>query len=539
METFLVPLQTTLIVVIITFVSIAVIGVDASGLVEPVVARNFKGTLKRFDASLVEFYAPWCGHCKALEPKLDAVASRLAEEHSKVKAAIFKVDAVAQQALAAKYSIQSYPTIKLFYGNNEIEKYEGDRETENLLSYIVDKALAAPTAPVDTKRATKNRRQASRPSSTRTSMTVNVNGDVSSNRHGKQKKNTQAQAQAHKKHASGEVRKSDNKLTKQEQEALWREEIGRSTWHLLHSVAAKYPDNPTEEEMKAAKEFVHSLQILYPCELCRHHLNEKMGTSEPLVFSRKAFSSWACMLHNLVNDDLGKEHFDCTLKHLDNVYRKNCDGCVVNGTVEDLSSNAVEFGSTISEAQDANNDITNSRNEQRTQVNKYSQTGSCTIDDAHTHYWLDADTVKRSSQLTDGKLTILFFYSVTCHVCHEIHPLLKILHEEYADRGLNIIAVHQTIYGDIDTKFENQAIDYHVLEELPYPILSHQQTANNGESDRIALPNSLFTMSMGRDGFGVPAMAVMKDCNTVWRGMGFQLKNIDSWIRGNADKYLA
>jgi thiol-disulfide isomerase/thioredoxin len=286
-----------------------------------------------------------------------------------------------------------------------------------------------------------------------------------------------------------------------------------------------------------------------------------MGTSTPLVTSRKTFSSWVCMLHNLVNADLGKPHFDCLLKNLDDKYRKGCDGCVVEGKVEDLSKHAsggVALGAPLPQqptsaspkvesAATTANAAKNASGEGggappllplafvRSTI---SQKGACTIGAANTYRWLQTDTERTSADLTDGKLTVLFFYAVTCHVCHEIHPVLKQLHEDFADRGLNIIAVHQTIFGDIDAKLEARAVDYHAMEGLPYPLLSHQQTARVGETDRVALPNSLFAMSMGRNGFGVPAMAVMKDCNTLWRGMGFQLKHIDAWLRERADELL-
>ena len=61
---------------------------------------------------MVEFYAPWCGHCKNLEPEWNAAATEL---KGKVKFA--KVDATAEQKLAQQFAIQGYPTIKYFnYG---------------------------------------------------------------------------------------------------------------------------------------------------------------------------------------------------------------------------------------------------------------------------------------------------------------------------------------------------------------------------------------------------------------------------------------
>ena len=524
----------------------------ANGVVEQVFARNFKAQLNAYDASLVEFYAPWCGHCKNLEPKFEAAAEQLESEHSDLNAALFKADAVDQQALASKYGIQSYPTIKLFYGSKEVEKYEGERETDAIVDYLVQKVTTADPAALKAGKTGKkakqtansgDQRRGSNGNNNRMNPRANKNAKKKS-KNKKNKKNSSERANNKPRNAERSLESSEADLTKAEKAEMWREQIGRSTWHLLHSMAAKYPDNPTAEQQTAAINMVQSLQSLYPCEKCRLHLNQKMGTSLPLVSSRKAFSSWVCMLHNLVNEDKGKDHFDCTLKHLDEVYLKNCDGCVVNGSVEDLSDNAVEFGAAPAthevEVDAAGASIAAKGNRRATNgIEAYKQNGDCTIANTNKHHWLQTDTERTSADLTDGTLTIVFFNAVTCHVCHEIHPVLKVLHDDFADRGLNIISVHHTIYGDIDEKFESQAIDYHALEELQYPILGHQQTASQGDEDRVALPNSLFYMTMGRDGFGVPAMAVMKDCKTVWRGMGFQLKQIDEWVRSNADKYLA
>lgn len=46
------------------------------------VAKNFKELIMDADKDvLIEFYAPWCGHCKALAPKLEELATKLADEN--------------------------------------------------------------------------------------------------------------------------------------------------------------------------------------------------------------------------------------------------------------------------------------------------------------------------------------------------------------------------------------------------------------------------------------------------------------------------
>lgn len=96
---------------------------------------NFNDFIASKPFVLVEFYAPWCGHCKTLAPEYVKAAASLLAKNSPVVLA--KVDATEQKDIAAKLQIQGFPTLKFFTGSveNPVE-YNGGRTNKEIVKWI-------------------------------------------------------------------------------------------------------------------------------------------------------------------------------------------------------------------------------------------------------------------------------------------------------------------------------------------------------------------------------------------------------------------
>ena len=83
---------------------------------------------------LVEFYAPWCGHCKNLAPEWETAANSFQPEDGIVIAAI---DASTYQDIGTKYEVQGFPTIKYFAkGGTTAAEYDGGRTADTIIDWV-------------------------------------------------------------------------------------------------------------------------------------------------------------------------------------------------------------------------------------------------------------------------------------------------------------------------------------------------------------------------------------------------------------------
>ncbi|KAL5378568.1 hypothetical protein DPSP01_008980 [Paraphaeosphaeria sporulosa] len=89
-------------------------------------------------------------------------------------------------------------------------------------------------------------------------------------------------------------------------------QLGRSSWTLLHSITAQYPEKPSPEKQAETSTFMKTFAKLYPCWHCAGDFQEWMANGNaPRVSSREEFGQWMCEAHNAVNVKLGKKEFDC------------------------------------------------------------------------------------------------------------------------------------------------------------------------------------------------------------------------------------
>jgi protein disulfide-isomerase A1 len=108
------------------------------GPVVTLVGKNFDQiVLDETKDVLVEFYAPWCGHCKSLVPIYDELATKL---KSNTNIVIAKMDSTANEVEGVP--IQGFPTIKFFKANDKKNPmdFKGDRTLEGFVEFLKKEA---------------------------------------------------------------------------------------------------------------------------------------------------------------------------------------------------------------------------------------------------------------------------------------------------------------------------------------------------------------------------------------------------------------
>jgi len=96
-------------------------------------SENFDQVLKMSPLMLVNFFAPWCGHSRQLEPELEKAAASLLG-----RVAVARVDASLEVELGEQYNIGAYPTLQLFRPMQQPEEFTGTKQNASIVQWVED-----------------------------------------------------------------------------------------------------------------------------------------------------------------------------------------------------------------------------------------------------------------------------------------------------------------------------------------------------------------------------------------------------------------
>lgn len=138
-----------LIAVILTLAPYATAHDDWGGNVVVLTEDNFgKKVLDSDDVWLVNFYAPWCPHCKNLKPVYEEASRAIRKEGIK-NVKLGAIDASQYQSYAQKYGIRGFPTLKYFPAGqkteNDAKEYDLERSSKGILQWA--KSISAEIRP--------------------------------------------------------------------------------------------------------------------------------------------------------------------------------------------------------------------------------------------------------------------------------------------------------------------------------------------------------------------------------------------------------
>jgi protein disulfide-isomerase A1 len=110
---------------------------DTSAPVTILVAKNFDAIVGQPAAAgktiLLEFYAPWCGHCKTLAPIYELLGKKFASREDII---IAKMDATANDVTDSRFEVKGFPTLFLQDGTGAVVPYEGERTEAALAAFV-------------------------------------------------------------------------------------------------------------------------------------------------------------------------------------------------------------------------------------------------------------------------------------------------------------------------------------------------------------------------------------------------------------------
>lgn len=98
----------------------------------PVTDNSFETEVLNTDGPvLVDFWAEWCGPCRALGPKLEEISNEMADQ---VKVVKLNIDENPDSA--SKYGVRGIPTMIVFKGGKEVDQIVGNQPKENIVAML-------------------------------------------------------------------------------------------------------------------------------------------------------------------------------------------------------------------------------------------------------------------------------------------------------------------------------------------------------------------------------------------------------------------
>jgi len=110
---------------------------DGTGRVAKLTRESFTTFIGRNPRSMVEFYAPWCPHCKKMAPDFEKCAEKF-----KGRAGFGAVDGTEEEQLSRVFKVRGYPTLKWFVRSRPFD-YEGPRTEEHITKWVEERLKPA------------------------------------------------------------------------------------------------------------------------------------------------------------------------------------------------------------------------------------------------------------------------------------------------------------------------------------------------------------------------------------------------------------
>lgn len=110
---------------------------DEDSAVVKLTSETFDLFMKENPLVLLEFFAPWCGHCKNLGPEFSLAADELVEKDIKLA----QIDCTEERQLCQNHGVTGYPTLKVFKSEKSPLDYKGGRTSDSIIEYMIKQSL--------------------------------------------------------------------------------------------------------------------------------------------------------------------------------------------------------------------------------------------------------------------------------------------------------------------------------------------------------------------------------------------------------------